>query len=195
MRTLKVDPTEVERLFRLEQSDAQIVAALGISKSLLKYWKRRLGLRRRTVTETTRERYRQLYRERCEAAGVNNLRLITLDKERQRRADVARRYNLPEDLTIAQVQVVVALATLGPQTTRGLVVACGRRFVKSRKPYESFKSRHTNGKNMLCDLRSRGLITFLDGGGKQGVGGRNEGLWWATAEAMQRLAQAKQGSE
>ena len=142
-------------------TDPEVAAALGVHPDYAQKLRRRLGLPPNRVADTPagRERRRAVLARTRERHGG---RLAPPhDAHRPRREAVARRYNLPPDLPLTQVRVLLALAG-GPLPVAELAARV-KPTRAGAPPYKRFAQGKVAGKNHLAALCRRGLVGRLRG--------------------------------
>lgn len=199
MQPPMVDPARVRRLWEQGLTDPQIARRLGVNSWNVRACRRRLGIVSKYATKlgqphspATRAKLSAGLKCRLEAAGVRSLcQLGEEPRNKRQRRELARRYGLPEDLYLAQVQILLALAD-GPKTLAELVAATGRGSRKHRYDH-AFHYRKAPGSCYLSDLARRGLILRARTCRGKGHGsGAGPGLYLLTPLAMDLMTRTKE---
>lgn len=152
----------LRRLHARGWSDAEIASEFVCERHTVSKHRRALGLPSNRGSARYRARVAAKTREQCKAAGVKSLAEVRALAFRER----ARRAGWPEDLRPRAIQMLDALAVLGPLTRREIADAIGMAWHGSRS---SLKARGNS--TYLAELMSLGLVVSL---GKV-VGGNGKG--------------------
>lgn len=146
---------EFMRLHRLGWSDAEVAAALGVTREGVTEYRSRQKppLPANGRNERYRRRVAENTKRQCQEAGVASLAEVRVLAFR----DFAKRNGWPEDLRPRAVQILNLLYDNGPMTRRQIVAAAGMRWRGSRP---SLCSNDPEG-SYLANLIARGLVVSL----------------------------------
>lgn len=182
MPPAKVDTDAVRRLWQAGLTDTAIAAALEWDRKTVRRNRRLIGLppRHSPAALIRRQDVASLLQSRDAAQA-------------RKRADLARRYGLPDDLRPAQVEILIALAA-GPLTAAQLADRCRRADRPCYKDaFHRFQCPRAAGGNYLTELRRRGLVAYMAINRGRGSGrGRGAGLYLLTAETMRLLTSTQE---
>jgi Putative ATPase subunit of terminase (gpP-like) len=161
---------QAKKLYANGWSDAEVAAAVGISRRTMTDSRNRMGIpangknhprfRARVAATTARQ---------CAAAGVRNLGELRSKRFREFVASTGW-----GNVSIRSAQIAEALYRLGPMTRRQICAAIGMQWRGSRK---TFSTSRVPGGSYMAELQRAGYVVRLDAAVSKKGKGRCQDLY------------------